>query len=130
MRRRLFERWNWQFDYGECPIPEDKPLPSTYAIAYYDRLDRLYRVEVVEVQTRAGVRGVGEDQAEVEVFVYDYFCDVKGRILQKRSYGEQGEVDLIVDYEYDIENNRVIETAWWPATGTCKSIKRPLSVPR
>jgi glycosylphosphatidylinositol transamidase (GPIT) subunit GPI8 len=124
MRQRLFERWNWEFDYGVGPIPEDEPLPSEYAIAYYDRLDRLYRVEV---RRRAGVRGVDEDQSEVEVFVYDYFCDVKGRILQKRAYGEQGEVDLIVDFEYDLESNQVIETAWWPANGTCKSIKRPLS---
>jgi len=130
MRRRLFERWNWQFDYGECPIPEGESLPSRYAIAYYDRLDRLYRVEVCEVRRRAGIRGVDEDQAEVEVFVYDYFCDEKGRILQKRALGRHGEVDLIVDYEYDLERNQVIETAWWPAHETCKSIKRPVSAPR
>jgi|GEM_PF-5979652 len=130
MRQRVFKRWNWEFDYGECPIPEDEPLPSSYVIAYYDRLDRLYRVEQYEVRRRAEIRDVDKGQEEVEVVVYDYFCDVTGRILQKRAYGEQGEVDLIVDYEYDLESNQVTETAWWPAHGTCKSIKRPVSAPR
>jgi hypothetical protein len=41
--------------------------------------------------------------------IYDYFCDGQGRILEKRSYCESGEIDLVIDYAYEGEE-WVVET--------------------
>jgi hypothetical protein len=123
MTQRRFEHWNWEFDYGERPIPEAALLPARYAIAYYDHRGRLYRV-VQRVKELAD--HTDDDPAAFGTYVYDYFCDSDGRILQKRSLDEQGSVFLIVDLEYDLDRKEVTETAWWPGDGRCKSMKRPL----
>jgi hypothetical protein len=127
MTQRIFEHWNWRFDYGERPIPETEPLPARYAIAYYDHRNRLYRV-VQRVKELADYPD--DDPAAFMTYVYDYFCDVNGRVIQKRSLDEQGSVFLIVDFEYDLDRREVTETAWWPADGPCKSLKRPIRTPQ
>lgn len=127
MTQQRFEAWNWQFDYGERPMPADAPLPKQYAIASYDDKGRLYRV--VKRESDRVVRGE-EVPAAFDVFVYDYFCDCDGRVLQKRSLDEQGDVFLIVDYEYNTEKGEVTESAWYPDTGPAKrSVTRPFPHP-
>lgn len=123
MTEKRFERWNWEFDCGEAPIAEGISLPPRYAIAYYDYRGRLYRV-VKRVKQAADCSD--DDPTAFEMFVYDYFCDADGRILQKRSLDERGSVFLIVDFNYDLQKNEVTETAWWPDGGQRKSRTRPL----
>jgi hypothetical protein len=123
MRQELFERWDWEADRGVRPLPEGTALPASYAAAYYDRLGRLYRVEVRE---QAAGPGVDTGRGTTESYLYDYFCDAGGRVIQKRALGPNDEVELIVDFEYDLEKSQVSETAWWPGQGVCKSRKRPI----
>lgn len=120
MTTQIFEYWDWQKDIGVNPIAEGQPAPPVHATAHYDHEGKLFRVEVLSSPT--GRRGllVGE---EPDVSVYDYFCDSSGRILQKRSLGDTGEVTLIVDFEYGADRT-VKETAWSPNGGPPKSIVR------
>ena len=118
MRKQLFHQWNWEFDYGVEPIDEREQLPENHAVAYFDRLGRLYRVEVC---------GGSSANHPAGVFRYDYFCDERGRILQKRSLDDNNEVFVIVDFDYDDQKSYVTETAWWPNDGVCKSIQRQLN---
>jgi hypothetical protein len=122
MIEKRFDKWNWEFDFGECPIPTDRELPARYAIAYYDHRGRLYRV----VQRIKELVDYSDDNPTAfGTYVYDYFCDGAGRILQKRSLDQHGSVFLIVDFDYDVDKKEVTEIAWWPSNGSCKSIKRP-----
>jgi hypothetical protein len=123
MTQKIFERWNWEFDYGENPIPDGISLPARHALALYDHHGRLYRV-VKRVKYLADRSD--DDPAAFEELVYDYFCDRNGLVLQKRSLDEQGSVFVIVDIQYDLEKREVIETASWPSDGSCTSKKRPL----
>jgi hypothetical protein len=124
MNGRRFARWNWEFDFGEGELAAALPSPLEYAIALYDHRGRLYRVE----SRQRIVADRADDDAEAySAFAYEYFCDLSGRILQKRDVDEQGSVFLIVDFQYDVENDTIIETAWWPHDGTCRSAKRCLS---
>ncbi len=115
MSRRIYASWNWQFDRGETVIADRERPPLNHAIAYHDRLGRLYRVEVIDQLNPS------------ERYVYDYFCDRSGKVLQKRSYSDEGEVDLIIDYDYDLERGVVAETAWRPSDDITKRIERPLA---
>lgn len=124
MKKQFYRLWNWEFDYGIDVLPDDQPLPSKFAVAYYDHLERLYRAEVWEELSHYNSP---DETKRFDVSRYDYFCDMNGVILQKRSLGDDNEVFLIVDYEYfaDADNDRVRETAWLPINNTCKSIERP-----
>lgn len=126
MTEKRFQRWNWEFDFGEGPIPEEEPFPAIYAIVLYDRRGHPYRVVT---RSKLLIDYSDDDPAAFDVFAYDYFCDADGKILQKRALDEQGGVSLIVDFEYDLEKRRVIETAYDPTDGICKSINRPLRRP-
>jgi hypothetical protein len=79
----------------------------------------------VEIRELAAGQKDGRPRGS-ELYVYDYFCAAQGRVIQKRSLGPNFEVELIVDYEYDTGGSQVTETAWWPSSGTCKSLTRPL----
>jgi hypothetical protein len=125
MTEKRFEKWNWEFDFGEHSIPAQGPLPARYAIASYDHRGRLYRV-VQRVKELADYPD--DDSGAFGIYVFDYFCDDDGRILQKRSLDQQGSVFLIVDFEYDFDRKEITEIAWWPGDGTSKSMKRPFHV--
>ncbi len=125
MIKRLYKRWNWEFDFGEEMLPNDGPLPATYAIAYFDYRGSLYRVVVrVELSIESD-----NDPSDFGMFVYDYFCDETGRILQKRSFDMESEDGIIVDMEYNDEKGEVTETAWSPIHGFGKVHTRK-QVPR
>ena len=124
MTQKRYERWNWDLDFGERPLPPDAQLPPAFAIAYYDRLNRLYRV--VE-RVRRLANGDDDDPNAYSVSVYHYFCSDDGRILQKRSIDDDGTVFLIVDIEYDLQKGEAIETAWHPPDGQAARLRRPLS---
>ena len=111
MKVKRYRRWNWEFDYGTDEIMDDNELAKDFATVYYDQFERLYRVEVQR-----------SDIVEEGAWVYDYFCDMNGRVLQKRSLDERGGVFLIVDIEYC--ETEIIETAWMPENGLSKSIRR------
>jgi hypothetical protein len=118
MKTRLFRRWNWEFDFGVDELAGGAPVPLTYAVAFYDQHDRLYRVEL---RSREELDGAG---GKVSI-MYEYFCGRDGRVLQKRSIDEHGDVQLIVDFEYS--DTDVTEIAWWPASNICKSIRRRIT---
>lgn len=125
MKTQMFRSWNWEFDYGEAPIPETEPVPAVHAVAFYDGRGRLYRVE--ERVSPSGFSFLKEGQ-EPDVYRYDYYCDETGRILQKRSLAEDGQVAIIVDFAYNDEAATLTQTAWSPDGGFAKSITRRLDV--
>ncbi len=116
--KKLFREWNWEFDYGVDEVAPGGSLPPSYAVAFYDHRGRLYRVEERQRPETTGIEG---DDAKV-TSSYDYFCTLDGRVSQKRSLEEGGEVHVIVDMEYT--DAEVTEVAWWPANNVCKSIRR------
>lgn len=125
MIQRRFPSWNWQRDFGEGPISNDEPLPARYAIAYYDHRGRLYRL-VCRVKELADLSD--DDPSAYGLYVYDYYCDFRGHILQKRSLDENGSIVLIIDYEYDVAKAQITEIAWCPLDENSKPVKhsRPL----
>lgn len=114
MTKRIFKRWNWEYDFGEEPLPDDQPLPPVYAIAYFDHRGRLYRVIA---RDKVCIDRSDDDPSAFYTSVYDYFCDDNGRILQKRSLDAENEDGVIVDLEYDDEKGEVTETPWSPIHG-------------
>jgi hypothetical protein len=114
MTKKIFKHWNWEYDYGEQPLPENQPLPPEYAIAYFDYKGRLYRVIA---RVKLSIDRSDDDPSAFYTSVYDYFCDENGRILQKRSLGDESDDGVIVDLEYDDEKQEVTETAWSPIHG-------------
>lgn len=121
MTRVFYRDWNWESDKGIDPLPPNGSLPKRFAVAYFDYLDRLYRAEVWEQLSNGDV----QEPRQFDVFRYEYFCDKAGKIVQKRSLGDEHEV--IVDFSYDSAGKRVTETAWFPETGECATIERELS---
>jgi hypothetical protein len=123
MAIRIFQRWDWEHDRGERPLPPDGDLPRSHAIAYYDYVDRLYRVVI---KNRADI--VARDASEDETDVFDYFCDEGGRIIEKRSLDEHGNVVLLVRFSYDESKGLVTETGWNPTQRSApETVVRPLS---
>ena len=65
---------------------------------------------------------------EDEIDVFDYFCDDDGRIMEKRSLDEDGNVVLIVRFTYDERKGLVTETGWSPTqNGSPQTFVRSLS---
>lgn len=126
MAQIAFERWNWEYDYGVGRLPEGMHLPPAHAIAHYDHRGRLYRVTA---QIKESTDRSDDDPASFGTYVYEYFCDSEGRIIQKRSLDEKGSVFLIVDVEYDV-NGQITETAWWPDCGRLESRRRRVTEQR
>ncbi len=114
MTKKIYKRWNWEHDCGEGPLRDDQPLPTEYAIAYFDHRGRLYRVME---RVKLSIDRSDDDPLAFDTFVYDYFCDENGRILQKRSLDAESEDGVIVDLAYDDEKGEVTETAWSPIHG-------------
>src|SRR5262245_59984991 len=108
MTFRVFERWDWEHDRGEGPLSPASPLPRSHAIAYYDYADRLYRVVMKNRCDIVVAHHASEDETEV----FDYCCDEAGKILEKRSLDEGGNVVLIVRFSYDDGRGLVLETGW------------------
>jgi hypothetical protein len=101
MTKKYFKYWNWEFDFGEIEISGPE-TDSRYAVAFYDYWKRLYRVELHNV--------VAEDDC---IFIYDYFCDDAGNIIEKRALEEDGTtVDLIIRITYDAHGKRSREHCW------------------
>lgn len=99
MTTKYYREWDWEIDQGVRPL-EDVDLPANHATAFFDYWGRLYRVVVVEGDSR---------------FVYDYFCDAAGRILEKRSVSceDATQVIMLVRFVYD-DAGSIREIAWWP----------------
>jgi hypothetical protein len=128
LRVEVYKRWDLMHNRGVGPLTAEEPLPPRYAIAYYDYLGRLYRVE-----ERIMVRGGGGAPPVEHLFIYDYFCDRRGRILQRRIMsgvvvltGFWGEEEMeMVDYRY--RGDRAFLTKWHMGTGTCWHRQVPVS---
>lgn len=114
MKRLLFKKWNWQFDHGVSPLDDGKPIPADYCIAIEDDSNRLCRVIVHKSS---------DLKSSEPPTIYDYFCSSDGRVLQKRSYSDNGEIDLIIEYSYS-EPGWVVETAVSDDGGPSRSIRR------
>ena len=123
MTQRVFERWNWETDCGESPLPADAPLPPTWAVAFYDRNGHLYRA-ISRVKLLADAPD--NDPRAFNISYYDYYCNSDGRIIQKRALDDNRDVEVIVDFNYDLEHRQVTETAWWPGQDACKSRTHPM----
>ena len=107
-----FQRWNWEFDFGDGEISVDAPLPECYAEAHFDGWGRLFRVECREPDFRWHI---------------EYFCDAEGRVLEKRSYDESGTLCVHVRIAYDLEAGYAVEEAWWPDKVGTASCRVPLN---
>lgn len=117
---RFFAEWDWELDRGRTQL-DPKSLPPSHAVALYDWEDRLYRVSVTRDPR---IRPVPDaPSAEEGVVVYDYFSDPSGRVLEKRSLDEKGNVALIVRYQRDERTNEIIETAWSPEQVTAPAAR-------
>jgi hypothetical protein len=121
MIKKVFKRWNWEYDFGEEPLSDNRPLPPRYAIAYFDYRGRLYRVVS---RTKCNPDLGDDDSSAFDTSVYDYFCDENGRILQKRSLDKESEDGVIVDLQYDDDKGEVTESAWSPVHGLGKKHTR------
>ena len=122
MKKKFFKNWNWEKDFGEGLLSNDKPLPIAYAEVFYDYRGYVFRVihktaicrnqcisEEPEIITE-----IPPDEVEIDVSVYDYFYDANGRILEKRSLDDDGSVFLIVHFEYENEGTKSAEIGWYP----------------
>lgn len=105
-----YRDWNWEFDFGVDELPEDQ-LTARYATGFFDDWGRLYRAEIHE-----------DDLA----FIYEYFCDDRGRTLEKRSYDENGNLFILVRISYDEASGFATETAWCPSHAGTKQVRIPL----
>lgn len=123
MNVRLFERWDWEHDLPISEIDRDQPLPRSHAVVYYDDRDLPFRV--VNVNPDDFVRlSDALEHAEDERDVYDYFYDATGRLSEKRSLDEFGNVCLIVRMEYT-GDKRCAEVAWNPQ---CDDVARRINL--
>lgn len=128
LNARVFERWNWEHDIGEGEIADaDIDSIRSCAIALYDFDGRLMRVYVKNAIFGHLLNAESRDALD-ELSVYDYFCDADGRIIEKRSLGDDGEIFLIVRFKYDTGRGIVTETAWAPGAGEPpQTIERPIT---
>lgn len=151
MTVKIFERWNWELDHGEGPLPQEAPLPEAFAIAYYDDAGYLLRVfERIKISpfrhrrycqlagsvikelsgSIPGQAGSGPEPA-IRALAYDYSCGTDGRVLQKRLLNENGLVVLVFDYEYLVGKNEAIKTVWSPGASqrlAFSNIDMPISI--
>jgi hypothetical protein len=95
-------------DCGEQQIDENATLPNSYARVLLDWRGFPYRVVA-----RNPLEFRLLNSADDEEYVYDYFYDDAGRILEKRSLDSNGNVEMIVRSEYDGEN-KIAEIGWAP----------------
>ena len=112
MDKKHYRRWNWESDQPEGPLENDAPFPRSYATVHSDYWGRVFRVEVVnpnDFQFESD-----NDDAVEEKYIYDYFFDDSGQILEKRSLDVDGTVCLIVRFEYERDGRVVREIAWSP----------------
>lgn len=106
MSSLLFERWNWERDEGEVKVPEAGIRPASFAEVLLDWRGLPYRVIV---KNPPDFRSL--DSMQDETFVYDYYYDDKGQVVEKRSLDEDGKIIVIVRYEYEGER-KVAEVGW------------------
>ena len=114
MSKRFFKKWNWEYDFGEGEILGEAGPVAPPVVAQYDHRGMLYRVETVEGT------GAGED-AKVR-FLYDYFCDDSGNVLEKRSLDTSMDVALIVRFVYGKAGAPPTQVAFSPESGETRSI--------
>lgn len=107
-----FKQWNWEFDFGEGEIPVEAGPPERYAEAHFDGWGRLVRVDCRE----PGV-----------AWHIEYFCDQEGRVIEKRSYDEFGQLAVLVRIVYDPEAGVAVEEAWAPDKEGVATARVPLS---
>ena|SRR5688572_5582661 len=116
MKRRFFNKWNWEYDYGEEELPSEPGPDSPHAVAHYDGEGRLYRVVI----TRMAALG----KPDTAQLTYDYFCDDTGRVLEKRSLDEFGMVVLLVRFIYESSGEAPTQVAFNPKSGDTRSAVR------
>ena len=105
-----YRDWNWEFDFGVDELAEDQ-LNGRYAIGFFDHGGRVYRVEIC---------GDGPS------YNYEYYCDDRGRTLEKRSYDEHGRLCALVRICYDEASGFATETAWSPSHAGTEQVRIPL----
>jgi hypothetical protein len=105
--QKIYRRWRWDIDCGEEEISHLPGEYETFAIVYHD--DRLLPYRVVCVNGAEGAREI--TLTEPFKYCYDYLYADDGRLMEKRSLDEMGEVDLIVRYQR-LSDGSTKETAW------------------
>lgn len=103
-----FRRWNWETDTGEEQITDINNLPKVYCEVMLDHRGFVYRVIQFNSDDIIFLDSENEDKT-----VYDYYCDEKGNVKEKRAFDDDGNIGLIVQYEY-INGKKVAEVAWNP----------------
>lgn len=107
---KYFKRWNWEADVGEDSLQDVQSLPKSHCQVMYNHDGHVYRVISYNSDDLIVIGSDDEDKS-----VYDYYCDKDGNILEKRSLDDEGNVVLIVQYEYK-DGKRITETAWSPTS--------------
>ena len=111
MKRIRYRKWNWEFDYGIGEICDDEN-PNAYTDAYFDNAGRLYRADSHKQDFHCS---------------YEYFCDDRGRITEKRNYDDSGKLFVMVRISYDEATGMATETAWYPDDAEVQTVKIPIS---
>lgn len=106
MKISYFETWDWNLDQGDSPIDKTDCLPKSHAKVFVDWRELPYRVVV---NNPSAIRSLNSPQDEL--FIYDYFYDDAGKVVEKRALDEAGDVLMIVRYEYEGER-KVSEIGW------------------
>ncbi len=52
MKKKYFERWNWELDLGEEELFDSDNLSPNHAVVLFDYWGRIYRVEEYTLTAR------------------------------------------------------------------------------
>jgi hypothetical protein len=111
----IYEDWDWDNDVGIKLLGETTAfpkLPVNCAVVRLDHWGRIYRVEH------------HQSNLVPSLFLYEYFCDDQGRVVEKRSLDEHQNVTLIVRIKYENGGNRIEEQSWQPGEAEPKIWKK------
>jgi hypothetical protein len=113
MKTIRYKSWNWEYDKGEDTNPpimnSSDNADNYYAEAYYDGRGYLFRVK---------------EFTSNDCSIYEYFCNDDGKIIEKRSLDDNGNVYVTVRYKYDENIKEIHETAWYPESNQVSYSKR------
>ena len=97
---KYFKHWNIKTDTGEEEMGKSSNLPDSYAEVLYDANGFIYR---------ALIHNSNDPE---KACTFDYFCDVEGKIIERRTLNTKGEITIIARYEYRSGTKTAIST--WP----------------
>lgn len=113
MKIRYFADWDWEYDCGRTPLPDDLPPPASHALVRYNWLGYPYRVEVHNPVAQPLIQSSSTEP--LHYVMYDYIYDAHGHLCERRTYDDEQCLQLISRYAFHLEANRLVVTSWQPA---------------